>query len=90
MARLCEVWGRRERKHCRQEHFDVWNVWVLNLVSRIEGGTYAEGGLGMGFQGRYLGPRRDDVTGEWSSLLSEYLHDLYSSANIIRVIYKEE
>jgi hypothetical protein len=33
-----------------------------------------------------FGPRRDDVTGEWSSFHNEYLHDVYSSPNIVRVI----
>ena len=32
------------------------------------------------------GPRRDEVTGEWSSLHKEELNDLYSSPNIVRVI----
>ena len=33
-----------------------------------------------------LGPRRDEVTGEWSRLHNEELSDLYSSPNIVRVI----
>jgi len=56
MEKFCQVLRRRERKHCRLEHVDIWNTWVLNFVSRIAGGTYAEGGLGMGFRGRYLDP----------------------------------
>jgi hypothetical protein len=32
---------------------------------------------------RILGPKRDEVTGEWRKLHSEELHILYS-ANIIR------
>ena len=36
--------------------------------------------------GRILGPRRDEVTGEWKSLHNEELNDLYSSPNIVRVI----
>jgi hypothetical protein len=47
-------------------------------------------------------PRREEVTGKWKKLYSEYLHDLYSSPNIIQesksrrmrragcVIYQEE
>ena len=35
---------------------------------------------------RMLGPRREKVTGEWSSLHKEELNDLYSSANIVRVV----
>ena len=33
-----------------------------------------------------LGPKRAEVTGEWRRLHKEELNDLYSSANIIRVI----
>ena len=35
---------------------------------------------------RIFGPRRDEVTGEWSRLHNEELNDLYSSPNIVRVI----
>jgi hypothetical protein len=35
---------------------------------------------------RIFGPKRDEVTGEWRKLLSEELHILYSSPNIIRQI----
>jgi hypothetical protein len=35
---------------------------------------------------RILGPKRDEVTGEWRGLHNEELNDLYSSSNIIRVI----
>jgi len=35
---------------------------------------------------RMFGPRRDEVTGEWSRLHNEELNDLYSSPNIVRVI----
>ena len=33
-----------------------------------------------------FGPRRDEVTGEWSRLHNEELNDLYTSPNIVRVI----
>ena len=35
---------------------------------------------------RILGPKRDEVTGEWRKLHNEELNDLYCSPNIIRVI----
>jgi hypothetical protein len=33
---------------------------------------------------RIFGPKRDEVTGEWRTLHSEKLHNLYSSPDIIR------
>jgi hypothetical protein len=35
---------------------------------------------------RIVGPKRDEVTGEWRKVCTEELNDLYSSPNIIRVI----
>ena len=35
---------------------------------------------------RIFGPRRDEVTGEWSRLHNNELNDLYSTPNIVRVI----
>jgi hypothetical protein len=35
---------------------------------------------------RKIGPKRDEVTGEWRKLYTEKLNDLYSSPNIFRVI----
>jgi hypothetical protein len=35
---------------------------------------------------RILGPKRDEVTGEWRKLHNEELHDLYSLPNIIKII----
>jgi hypothetical protein len=34
---------------------------------------------------RILGPKRDEVTGEWRKLHNEELHDLYSSPKSVRV-----
>ena len=36
--------------------------------------------------GRILGPRRDEVTGEWRKTHNEELNDLYCSPNIVRVV----
>jgi hypothetical protein len=42
------------------------------------------------FENRVLntlfGPKRDDVTGEWTKLHNEELNDLYSLPNIVRVV----
>jgi hypothetical protein len=35
---------------------------------------------------RILGPKRDEVIGEWRRLHKQELNDLYSSPNIIRMI----
>jgi len=35
---------------------------------------------------RILGPKWDEVTGEWKNLHNEELNDMYSSTNIVRVI----
>jgi hypothetical protein len=35
---------------------------------------------------RILGPKRDEVTGEWRKLHNEELNDLYCSSNIFRAI----
>jgi hypothetical protein len=35
---------------------------------------------------RILGPKRDELTGDWRKLHNEELHHLYSSPNIIRMI----
>jgi hypothetical protein len=36
--------------------------------------------------GKILGPKREEVTGEWRKLHDEELSDLYSLRNIIRMI----
>ena len=35
---------------------------------------------------RVLGPKRDEVTGEWRKLHNEEVSDLYSLPNILRVV----
>jgi len=35
---------------------------------------------------RILGPKRDEVTGEWRKLHNEEVNDLYSSPNTVGVI----
>jgi hypothetical protein len=35
---------------------------------------------------RVLGPKRDEVTGEWRKMHNEELNDLYSLPNIVRVV----
>ena len=35
---------------------------------------------------RVFGPKRDEVTGEWTKLHNEELSDLYSLPNIVRVV----
>jgi hypothetical protein len=35
---------------------------------------------------RILGPKRDEVTGEWRKLHNEELNNLYSLFNIVRVV----
>jgi hypothetical protein len=35
---------------------------------------------------RIVGPKRDEVMGEWRKLHNEEFHDLYSSPSIIRII----
>jgi len=39
---------------------------------------------------KILGPKMEEVTGNWSNLHNEELHDLYFSPNIIEVITIKE
>ena len=40
----------------------------------------------IGCRGGYLGPKRDEVTGEWTRLHNEELYALYTPPDIIREI----
>jgi hypothetical protein len=42
--------------------------------------------FGNRVRGRIFGPKRDEVTGGWTKLLNEELHNLYSLPNIIWMI----
>jgi hypothetical protein len=59
------------------------NAYKLSLILREELTLWM-------FENRVLrrifGPKRDEVTGEWSKLHNEELHDLYSSPSVIRII----
>jgi hypothetical protein len=35
---------------------------------------------------RIFGPKRDEVTGDWRKLYTEEFHNLYSPADIIRMV----
>jgi hypothetical protein len=39
---------------------------------------------------RIFGPKRENVVGNWRKLLSEELHNVYASPNIIRMIKSRE
>jgi len=55
------------------------------LVAHIEGGTRLRVFENRVLR-RILGPKRDDVTGEWRKLHNKELNDLYYSPTIVRVI----
>jgi hypothetical protein len=55
------------------------------LVADTGEGTQAEGVWKQGVS-RIIGPKRDEVTGEWRKLHNEELRDLYCSPNIERMI----
>jgi hypothetical protein len=40
--------------------------------------------------GKIIGPKRDEVTGDWRKLHSEELHNLYYSPNIVTMLNQEE
>ena len=39
---------------------------------------------------KIFGPKRDEITGEWSKLHNEELNALYCSPKIVRVINRDE
>ena len=59
--------------------------WWGNLRDHFGGTTHT-----VVFENRVLrrimGPKREEVTGEWRKLHNEELNDLYCSPNIVRVI----
>jgi hypothetical protein len=50
-------------------------VWVCNLVSHVQGRTYAEGVREQGAEGS-MWAKREEVMGNWRELLSEELRYL--------------
>jgi hypothetical protein len=57
-------------------------VWVLNFVCHPKGKNRLRVLQKMVLR-RIFGPKRDEVTGGWTELHNEELHNLYSSPNII-------
>jgi hypothetical protein len=55
------------------------------MVAHTVGGTWAEGVKNRVLR-RILGPKKDEVTGEWRKLHNKELNELYHSPNIIQVI----
>jgi hypothetical protein len=55
------------------------------LVAHIEGGLRLKVFENRVLR-RILGPKTNEVTGEWRKLLNEELNDLYFLPNIVRVI----
>ena len=55
------------------------------MVCHTERRTQAED-VQDGMLKKILGPKRDEVTGEWTRLYNEELYDLWSSPNIVRGI----
>jgi hypothetical protein len=56
------------------------------LVADIEGKTHAVKVFENRVLRRIFGPRRDEVTGEWTQQHNEEPNDTYVSSNIVRVI----
>jgi hypothetical protein len=58
---------------------------VYNSILK-EGRNIDWGCLRTGCWGRIFWPKRDEMTGEWSKLHNEELHDLYYLPSIIRIM----
>jgi hypothetical protein len=58
-----------------------YDTWFLTLREEHSLGLYENRVLK-----RIFGPKRDEDRGRWRKLHNEKLHNLYSSANIMRVI----
>jgi hypothetical protein len=65
---------------------DIQNILYIQYLTTTE----ERGNSSIIFFNNYfytiLGPKRDEVTGEWRKLHNKELHDLYSSPGIIRII----
>jgi hypothetical protein len=73
----CETWVKlREKRRLMVFENGVLRVFE-NRVLRVFENRVLRG---------ILGPKRDEVTGDWRQLHNEELHDLYCSSNIVRVI----
>ena len=58
-----------------------YETWSLTLREERRVRVFENGVLR-----RIFGPKRDEVTGEWSKLHNEELSDMYSPPNVVRVI----
>jgi hypothetical protein len=59
----------------------VWETWSLTLREEHRLRVFTNSVIR-----RVLGPRRDELTGDWRELQNEELHNLYFSPNISRMI----
>jgi hypothetical protein len=72
--------------HHHHYYYYYYKLSERQLIWCLVYGLYDWRELGFDYrQGRYyLGPERDEVTGEWRRLHNKELYALYSSPNIIR------
>jgi hypothetical protein len=71
-------------KNIQNCDFASCTLWVRNLVSHFEGGTYTEVFENRALKGIF-GPRREE-DGSWRKLHNDELNGLYSSPSTVRVI----